>query len=703
MIKSIFRKIPIRFELFLPILAAVLISIFVLTILIINKSRENFRENIEKDLSMQVNTIVKMLRREKALKLENAVNDLKVAHYIFYRNFPELDGENILVSVENQESGLKHQTLIKNWKWNSRPLLKDSVLVDTIRSLTGSTATVFQRIDSGFLRISTNVRSAEGTRAHLTYIPLTSPVAQEILSGRNYLGRAYVVNDWYITAYEPIFDKGEITGMLYVGKREKDMKELQLLISSIKTGKSGFFFLIDENGEFLINPPDNQNLKINPDALAPVLTRGKGIFYYREKNKQHQHILAYEYFPDFKIYAAALIDEKVEEKELTGKIIFFSSITGLFVVMVITLSIYTLTRKRIYQYLKKLEESDQKLKTASEALKESEKQFQTLFNNTSDDIFVIDFEGKFLEVNDSACNNLGYSREEMLKKRFSDIKTPPYVNSVRENLEIIKQRGVYQYESEHLSKDGRVIPVEMKSRKIFFRGREVILTIARDITDRKKAEQKIISTIVETEERERKRFAADLHDVLAPILTTIKLFTDLIIKGETKKISQEEIIRNIDELVDQAITTTKEISNNIRPNVLQDFGLAVAIRDFCAYINKTRSVKIQLLTQNYTITKRGIEETILYQTVKELINNTLKHAQAENITIDLKSYKDQIILYYRDDGKGFEIEKTFQEKSGLGINNIYNKIKSIKGNIDFNSSPGNGMFVLITVKLTEQE
>jgi len=386
-----------------------------------------------------------------------------------------------------------------------------------------------------------------------------------------------------------------------------------------------------------------------------------------------------------------------------NKILFFSILTSVFVVIIITILIYSITKKRIYKYLLRLEDTDKALITAKHALQQSEKQFRTLFNNTSDDIFVVDFEGKFIEFNNSACINLGYSREELMKKRFSDIKTPAYVNTVRSNIEIIKTRGSYQYESEHVTKDGQIFPVEMKSKKIMFNGREVILTSARDISERKKVEQKIISTIIETEEKERKRFAADLHDVLAPILTTIKLFTDLLKKGDQKKITDEEIIANIDELINQAIVTTKEISNNIRPNVLQDFGLATAIRDFCTYINKTRSVKINLVTTNYTVTKRGIEETILYQATKELINNTLKHAQATNITIDLKSYKNQIILYYRDNGIGFVPDKILKEKSGLGLSNVFNKIKTIKGTIDLNSSPGNGMFMLISVKITEND
>lgn len=697
------HRIPLRFEIFVPILFIVLTAIFLLTLIIIHKSREYFKQTLEENLTLEVSTIIKMFEREKALKLENAINDLKVLHYLFYQQKPDFTGELLKINACNQNNDSCHTTEIKNWSLSGKAIYNQFDLVDLILKLTGSTATIFQRFDSGFIRISTNVLREDSSRAVGTYLPYHSPVVREILNGNTYLGRAYVVNDWYITAYEPIRENDSVIGMLYVGKKEKDLEELKMRISGLKIGKSGYPFVFDDSGTMIIHP-DTENLNWNHvPVIQEIRQRKNGVTTFLDEKEQRKKIIAYGFYPGFKFYVAAIVDEKAETKTIINNIILFSSMTGLIVGLMITAFMYSLTKKRLLKYLSRLEESDKKLQVANEALEESEKQFRTLFNNTSDDIFVIDFDGRFLEVNNSACENLGYSREEMLKKRFSDIKTPAFVNTVRTNLEIIREKGIYQYESEHLARDGSVIPVEIKSRKIRFKGRDVILTTARDITERKKTEQKIITTIIETEEKERKRFAADLHDVLAPILTTIKLFTDLLKKGDPKKISYEEVVTNIDELVDQAIITTKEISNNIRPNVLQDFGLATAIRDFCTYINKTRSVKINLITTNYSITKRGIEETILYQTLKELINNTLKHAQCQTITIDLKSYKDQIILYYRDDGIGFDYEKAIKEKSGLGLSNIFNKIKTIKGNIDINSSPGNGMFVLITVKVSDTE
>jgi signal transduction histidine kinase len=229
------------------------------------------------------------------------------------------------------------------------------------------------------------------------------------------------------------------------------------------------------------------------------------------------------------------------------------------------------------------------------------------------------------------------------------------------------------------------------------------MSVSRNIAERKAMEQKMLSAIIETEEKERKRFASDLHDELGPILSALKLYTDLLKKDEFNHISREEVLKNIDELSDIAIKTSKAISVRITPTVLHDFGLASAVQEFCKYINETGVVKINVRTDKYTINTRSLIETVLYQSVKELINNSVKHASAENINVEVKNTDNQIVLYYRDDGIGFDVKKQLELSIGLGLNNIINKVRTIKGSCDFYSNTGEGLLVLITVKLEKKE
>ena len=694
-------KLSPKFRLYLPIVVGMVISVLLITIYSVNKLNENINRSIERNLQTEVQTLIKMFERERDLKLDKVKTDLKVADEEFFDRKFSITQKELAIKVVNQISLMEHTAFIKQWYLGNVEIYNNFEFVDKIDKLVGGTTTIFQKIDSGYVRISTNVLNSDGHRAVGTYIPNDSPVVKAIEAGKVYIGRAYVVNDWYITAYEPLTYNGEIVGMLYVGDKEKDLDELRDKLIDLKIGNSGFPFVIDENGTFIIHPYASGETWINEPIINEIIDKKSGISSYSLTSDKIEKIVAYNYFEDFKLFVAAARPIREEAGVLVREMIINSIIIGIVIILIFSIFIYFITAENVRRFLNQLEQSSRKLKSTRKALEQSEHHFQTIFNNSSDDIFVIDFSGSFIEVNQVACDSLGYSRDEFLKMNIHDIKSEKYLGNVDNNILTITKFGQYRYESENVTKDGKIMPVEMKSRVIDFKGEQVILTIVRDITERKEIEEKILTTIIQTEENERKRFAADLHDDLGPILSTIKLYSDLFKKGNFKNISQDEAIENIEELVDTAITTSRQISRNIRPNILQDFGLAAAVNDFCSYINNAKAISIAVNTHAYSINKRGIEETILYQSVKELINNTLKHSNAQNVKIDLKSFKNQIILYYRDDGEGFDVNVALKERDGLGLNNIVNKIKSVKGTVDINSEPGNGMFLIASIKLKE--
>jgi len=694
-----FKRFSVNLKLFLLIVFGIIISVIVITVFSIQKSKNEIRLSLQNNLTLEVKTIIKMFEREHSLKLDKVKTDLKIANNLFYSEKLKASGLKRNLTITNQITKQKCEALINEWCLGDKIILGDTSFVDKTHELFGGTTTIFQRTDSGYVRISTNVLKSDGTRAVGTYIPNSSEVVKTINKNKTYFGRAFVVNDWYITAYEPIVWNNSVIGMLYVGDKEKDLNELQRILSDLKIGKSGFIFAFDDLRKRIVSPKLFEQKNLNKNLIDYIINHKRGIQELAILENGEKYLVAFEYFPDFKLFVAAAVDQKYETKKLFSGVVINSIIIGIIIIIVFSIFVYIITTGNLRKFFKQLEKSETQLSTTRLALEKSERQFKTLFNNSGDEIFVVDFDGNFVEVNDFACQTLGYSHEEFIKMNFRDIKSENFIGEIKKNIELIRKFGQYRYESEHATRDGKVIPVEMKSRVIEYNDETVFLSIARDITERKEIEEKILTAIIKTEEKERKRFAADLHDDLAPILSTVKLYTDLIKKGNYKNINESETIKNIDELVDMAISTTKEISNNIRPNILQDFGLAAAINEFCSFINNTKSINIRVKTQKYKINKRGIEETILYQTVKELINNTLKHSQAKNVVIELKSYKNQIILYYRDDGIGFNIDEAVKNKSGLGLYNIFNKIKTINGSCDLNSEINKGMFLLISIKL----
>ena len=174
-------------------------------------------------------------------------------------------------------------------------------LVDGITKDTGATATVFQLVDNQLLRISTSVKKLDGNRATGTYIASDSPVYQAIMRGETYLGRAFVVDDWYLTAYAPLYGSGKkIIGAMYVGITMLNT-EIRDLINDTKMGP-GYFYVYGEKGEFLIHPSLDATTSIYelPD-IGPLFKAHKdGLIEYAWKGSQK---LAYVgYYDDWGIY-----------------------------------------------------------------------------------------------------------------------------------------------------------------------------------------------------------------------------------------------------------------------------------------------------------------------------------------------------------------------------------------------------------------
>ncbi len=126
-----------------------------------------------------------------------------------------------------------------------------------------------------------------------------------------------------------------------------------------------------------------------------------------------------------------------------------------------------------------------------ERIVDSARKFITLFNSINDAVFIHDLEGNFLEVNEVACRRLGYSRDEFFEMSPREIDSPEYAPLVEERIKKLKEKGAVFFETEHVTKGGKKIPVELNSKVIDYEGQKAILSVARDITERKQAEKKI--------------------------------------------------------------------------------------------------------------------------------------------------------------------------------------------------------------------
>lgn len=691
------KEYLIKAKLFFPVFFSIMIAILFVTIFSINNLKQNTIKSTEETLTKEVYLLSKMLQRERALKKEKVLIGLRITHIIFHSKPLKIETKEDFIQIENQISKNKFVIPLKRWLWNNQRLYNDSTFVDSIKHiLRGGTVTVFQKCDSGYVRIATNVKKADNTRAVGTFIPNNSPVIKTIETGKQYIGRAYVVNQWYITAYEPIFFKNSIVGMLYFGDKEKNLNKLGEFINSVKPGKSGFVVIVDQNKNSIITQNNNANKFKN--YLPNKLLGKSGIVRYNYKNKKL--LAVYKYFKYFKVYVVAIVNEKKETKEEIRTIIKASLLTALLITIILSIFIYLITSKNISRFLIKIKQKEKTIQETTKELIQSENRFKTLFENTGDDIIVSDKDGKIIEVNKTICNTLGYTREELLNMTIADIRSPKYATKVHQTCQLILQKGKLTFEAEHKSKDGEIIQVEIKSRVIDSGNNRYILSIARNISERKKMIRHVLKAVIQTEERERERFAKEMHDGLGPLLSAVKLYANELNDPSLSNEERKEMIRQVDELIDEAIANTRSISNDLMPRVIIDYGVVKAVSSYCDKINKTEKVNILFTAKNIDINLDQNIQLILYRVISELINNTLKHASAKNIEINLYKIGNKIKLNFKDDGKGFDVDTIMKDRNtGMGLKNITSRIRSINGNCSFISQPGKGFKINIEIEL----
>ncbi len=204
---------------------------------------------------------------------------------------------------------------------------------------------------------------------------------------------------------------------------------------------------------------------------------------------------------------------------------------------------------------------------------------------------------------------------------------------------------------------------------------------------RTEQELKELNAMMHGQEEERNRIASDLHDRLGARLSSIKL----LFQSSDIPAAADKVLQNINE----AIKETREISHNLSTDLLSRFGLETALKDTIRTINEAEKIKADLSI--YGLQNRlsvDIERNI-YHIILELINNTIKHAKANLINLQISQSENEINVFYEDDGVGFDVQ--IVADSGMGMRSIYARVNTINGAVYFNSKPGGGINVVLSI------
>lgn len=333
-----------------------------------------------------------------------------------------------------------------------------------------------------------------------------------------------------------------------------------------------------------------------------------------------------------------------------------------------------------------------------------------------------DKNGHIIYANDKYCYVSKYSLTELRGK-------PLFYNNDGGNKAVIYshindknyQREVWQGEVFDHASDGTgfwldvtMIPVIDHKGKLY-----QYLVICSDITRRKNTErelhllmeekllrqqqeQKLKSySIINGQEKERKRIAAEIHDGIGQMLTSVRMKLEMV-GSNTPEVGEE--VAQVNDLFTSVINETKRICSDLLPSVLDDFGLSAAIKEQAKMISETTSIETVL--ENH-INAKHIERELeigVYRIFQEAINNVLKHAEATKLFINIDTDGQFLNLIIEDNGKGFYFEeKSFFSAEAVrkanGLRNMKERAELLGGTFTITSEPGKGTIVQLEVPL----
>ncbi len=203
-----------------------------------------------------------------------------------------------------------------------------------------------------------------------------------------------------------------------------------------------------------------------------------------------------------------------------------------------------------------------------------------------------------------------------------------------------------------------------------------------------------MQSMIEGQEVERERIAKELHDSLGGILSTIKLQFDSV-KHRVKSVTKAKEYSTANRLLDTAVEEVRSISRNLQPSSLRKLGLIPAINDLINRFSGENYPDIDFQYYNIPTGIENMKALSIYRIIQEMLHNTVKHAEAEEVFIQLRREEDQLVIHYEDDGVGFNPEKLVSK--GMGMENIRSRINYLKGTFSLDSYPSKGTSYVVHI------
>ena len=337
---------------------------------------------------------------------------------------------------------------------------------------------------------------------------------------------------------------------------------------------------------------------------------------------------------------------------------------------------------------------------------------QFSIDHSADAAFWMTPDARFVYVNEAACRSLNYSREQLLSMSVHDVDLNFPREVWPEHWKQVKERGSFSLESRHRTSDGRVFPVEIAVNYVEFEGKEYNCAFARDISERKMVEQKLVedgaqlkslaSQLSLVEEREKRRLASELHDQISQSLVIAKIKLDEL----RQSVSGAKIKKDLDEVcgsLGQTIANTRTLTFDLSSPVLYELGFESAVAEWLTeQIEKKHGIKTAFEDDGQAKPLDEDIRVLLFRNVRELLINVVKHSGAGNVDVKISRPDDHVRVVVQDDGVGFDPVQAAcasAKRDAFGLFSIRQRLEKLGGQLEIETARGRGCRITMTAPL----
>ena len=355
-------------------------------------------------------------------------------------------------------------------------------------------------------------------------------------------------------------------------------------------------------------------------------------------------------------------------------------------------------------------------KNAEIDLQKSKERYELLFNSANDAVFICHLNSenhfeKFIEINDHACTMLGLSKSELMDIDFYQIIPPKSVYTIQSVIENLQNKRHDIFEIVMLKKDRRPFPVEISSHLFEFEDKPTVLSIARNIFDRRKTDiqkresskllRDLSSRLQEIREEERTIIAREIHDELGQNLTVLKIQISLLsnkLKEDQNHIKEK--LLSATNLIDQTVESVQRITAKLRPGILDELGLIPAIDWQSQEFEERTGIKCNCTLPSEELDLGRDKATAIFRIFQEALTNVARHAGAKRISILLRKMNNFLLLEITDNGRGIK-ESQIKDPGSLGILGMKERAIVFGGEVLINGVPEKGTNLKLKMPLQD--